>query len=86
VASVRHQPLPYDDASPTAEMAGDCRAVERALRLPLRAAPTERAVRALARPAPSLRFEDYPHDVPKGSLTISAAASRLAAAIHPYLD
>ena len=81
-----HQRLPYDDASSTTELAGDCHAVERALRLPPRRTAGERAAHALTRPAPSIRFEDFPQEVPKDTITVSTAARRLAAAIHPYLD
>ena len=81
-----YQRLPYDDASPTEEMAFDCQAVERALRLPVRRTPAERAARAAVRPAPSIRFEDYPREVEKTPVTVSDAASRLAAGVHVYLD
>ena len=88
-----YQRLPYDDASSTTEMADDCRAVEQALGVPPRRTAGERTLRALARPAPSIRFEDYPQDdarhsrdgSAKGSIPISAAASRLAA-FDPYPD
>lgn len=78
-----YERLPYDDGSTTTEMSSDCRAVERALRLPPRRTPAERTARAAARPAPSLRYEDYPREVAKPSIEVSAAASRLAAAIFP---
>jgi hypothetical protein len=78
--------LPYDDPSPATEMTLDCRAVEAALALPRRRTPGERAARAVARPAPSLRYEDYPREVAKPSMAVSAAASRLGAAFHPDLD
>ena len=41
---------------------------------------------AAVRPAPSIRFEDYPREVAKPTIGVSEAAARLAAAIHPYLD
>lgn len=78
--------LPYDDPSPASEMTLDCHAVEAALALPRRRTPRERAAWAAARPAPSLRYEDYPREVAKPSIAVSAAASRLAAAFHPDLD
>ena len=77
---------PYDDASTATEMTSDCRAVESALRLPARRTPAERARAAAVRPAPSLRFEDYPREVRKPTIRVSEAASRLAAAIPTYLD
>jgi hypothetical protein len=72
--------LPYDEASTTPEMSADCRAVEAALTLPRRLTPAERAARAAVRPAPSIRFEDYPREVAKPTITVSEAAARLAAA------
>ena len=65
-----YERLAYDDASSTTEMSRDCAAV----------------LRAAARPVPSIRYDDYPHDLPKPNIEVSEAASRLAAAIHPYLD
>jgi len=62
--------LAYDDAYPADRMTSDCRAVAEALR----------------RPAPSLRFEDYPREVAKPTLEVSVAAARLAAALHLHLD
>jgi hypothetical protein len=77
-----YQRLPYDEARTTAEMVPDCRAVERALDLPVRRSRAGRAVRAAVRPAPSIRYEDYPREVAKPSIEISEAASRLAAALY----
>jgi hypothetical protein len=44
------------------------------------------AVRAALRPAPSIRYEDYPREVPKPRIEIPVAAARLAAALHLQLD
>jgi hypothetical protein len=66
--------LPYDDPASTAEMTSDCAAAGASLR------------RAAVRPAPSIRYDDYPREVRKPTIEVSEAASRLAAAIHPYLD
>jgi hypothetical protein len=71
--------LTHAELGSTHEMAEDCRATTRHLRL-------ERAVRRMGSPAPSIRFEDYPREVDKPTIEVSRAASRLAAAIHPYLD
>lgn len=70
VTSSAPRRLAYDDASPTDRMTSDCRAVAEALR----------------RQAPSLRFEDYPREVPKPTIEVSDAAARLAAALHLHLD
>ncbi len=75
----------YDDASSPAEMTADCHAVEAALRLPSLPPVSTRTSRAVVRPAPSLLFDDYPRDVRKPEITVSAAAARLAAAMHLHL-
>jgi hypothetical protein len=77
-----YQRLPYDEARTAAEMISDCRAVESALDLPVRRSRSQRAVRAAVRPAPSLRYEDYPRELAKPSIEISEAATRLAAALY----
>jgi hypothetical protein len=47
----------------------------------------ERAARkAVTEPSPSLRFEDFPRDLPKREITVSEAAARLANALHLHLD
>lgn len=71
--------LAYDDAATPEEMRADCRAVGENLHL-------ERAARAVARPAPSLYFEDFPREQPKREIQISAAAARLAGALNLQLD
>jgi hypothetical protein len=71
--------LAYDDPATPAEMRADCRAAGENLHL-------ERAVRAVARPAPSLYFEDFPRELPKPEIEISAAAARLAGALNLQLD
>ena len=71
--------LAYDDASTPAEMSADCRAAGENLHL-------QRAARAAVRPAPSIRFEDYPREVAKRDLEISQAAARLAAAMNLQVD
>jgi len=81
-----YERLPYDDAATAPEMTIDCRAVGAALGLPDRRTPAEQTRVAAVRPAPSIRYEDYPREVGKPTIRISEAASRLAAAIHPYLD
>jgi hypothetical protein len=81
-----YERLPYEDASTATEMSTDCEAVGSALRLPDRRTPAERARAAAVRPAPSIRFEDYPREVDKPAIRVSEAASRLAAAFHSYLD
>ncbi len=69
----------YDDLATPAQMRADCRATGRNLRL-------ERAVASVSQPAPSILFEDFPREVPKREITISAAAQRLANALELHLD
>ena len=68
-ARLTHAPL-----ASTSEMADDCRATTRNLRL-------ERAARAAVSAAPSLRYEDYPREVAKRDIRVSEAAARLAEAL-----
>ncbi len=65
-----YERLAYDDAASTDQMTHDCHAV----------------VAALQRPAPSIRFEDFPREVPKPTIEVSEVATRLAAALHLHLD
>jgi hypothetical protein len=81
-----YERLAYDDAASATEMTSDCHAAGAALRLLDRRTPAERARLAAVRPAPSILFEDQPPEAPKPTIDITEAASRLAAAIHPYLD
>ena len=67
--------LTHAELGSTREMAEDCRAATRHLRL-------ERAVRRMGSPAPSIRFEDYPREVAKRDITVSDAAARLAEALY----
>ena len=71
--------LVHDELATPAEMVDDCRAVGANLRL-------DRLAAAAGRPAPSIRFEDFPRDVAKREITISEAAARLAGALHLHLD
>ena len=81
-----YQRLAYDDAATSSEMTTDARAVEAALHLPERRSAAERAARAAGRPAPSIRFEDYPREVEKPTIEVNEAAARLGAALHLHLD
>lgn len=69
----------YDDLATPAQMQADCRAVGRHLHL-------ERAAAKVSQPAPSILFEDFPREVPKREITISAAAQRIANALELHLD
>jgi hypothetical protein len=69
----------YDELASTGDMQTDARVVDRNLRL-------DRAARALARPAPSIHYEDYPREVGKPEIKISVAAQRIANALELHLD
>lgn len=71
--------LAYDDPASPEEMRADCRAAGENLHL-------ARAARRVARPAPSLYFEDFPREQPKREIEISEAAARLAGALNLQLD
>ena len=71
--------LAYDDADTPTAMHSDCEAAGRNLGL-------DRIARAVARPAPSIHFADYPREVGKRDIEISEAAARLAGALHLHLD
>jgi len=75
--------LAYDDPASPAEMYADCEQVGRNLGLERRLA---RAAESATGPAPSIRFEDYPREVPKREIRISEAAQRLANATELHLD
>jgi hypothetical protein len=65
------------------ETSGDMYADARATRDHLR---LERAARRAVQPAPSLRYEDFPRDLPKREVRVSDAAQRIANALHLHLD
>ena len=69
----------YDDFATPQQMRADCVETGRNLRL---AGVAARAVG----PAPSIRYEDFPREVPKREITVSEAAARLAGALHLHLD
>jgi hypothetical protein len=71
--------LTYAELSTPSEMAADARGVVSSLRL-------ERVVRAVTEQAPSIHFEDYPREVEKHEIRVSAAAARIANALHLHLD
>ena len=79
-----YQRLAYDDVAEARQMTVDARAV--ASRLPRRRTPAERSLGAALRPAPSLRYEDYPREVGKPTIAVSEATARLASALHLHLD
>ncbi|MDO9455825.1 hypothetical protein [Nocardioides sp.] len=67
----------YDDLAAPADMQDDCRATSARL---------EQAARRATRPAPSIHFDEQPAERPKPQVEISAAAVRIAAALHFHLE
>jgi hypothetical protein len=74
---------PYEELTSPAQMRADCEAAGRNLRLESRLA---RAAAAASRPAPSIRYADFPREVPKREIRVSDAAARIANALHLHLD
>ena len=60
--------LTHDEIATPAELAADCQQAQRNL--------------GLSTTAPSIRFEDFPSDLPKREISIPEAAARLSAALH----
>ncbi|WP_459982491.1 hypothetical protein [Nocardioides sp. AN3] len=75
--------LAYEDPATPSELHADCRAAD--ARLSPRS-PLETIARAAARPAPSIRFEDFPREVAKAEIHPAVAARRIAAALDLDLD
>ncbi len=73
----------YDDLASPADMRTDCEAVGRNLGLERR---LERAAESAVGPVPSIHYADFPREVPKRDIEISAAAARVANALHLHLD
>ena len=73
----------YDDPATPAEMHADCEAAGRNLGLERR---LERAAESAVGPVPSIHFDEFPREVPKRDIQISAAAARIANALHLHLD
>ena len=69
----------YDELAPPRDMYADARLARHNLRL-------ERAAKAAVEPAPSIHFDDYPHDIAKREIRVTDAAQRLANALHLHLD
>ena len=73
----------YADAATPAEMHADCEACGRNLGLERQ---LERAAEAAKAPAPGIHFDEFPREVTKRDVEISAAAARIANALHLHLD
>jgi hypothetical protein len=68
---------PYEEIETPAQMRADCEAVSSRL---------VRAAKKVTEPAPSIHFDEFPREIPKKDIQISAAAQRLANALHLHLD
>lgn len=71
--------LTYAELSTPTEMVADAREVVSSLHL-------GRVVKAAVEEAPSIHFADYPREVVKKEIRVSAAATRIANALHLHLD
>ncbi|MFC6153360.1 hypothetical protein [Nocardioides yefusunii] len=71
--------LTHDELSHPAEMVADARRVASSLDL-------ERAARAAVQEAPSIHFADFPSELPKREITVTAATAALANSLHLHLD
>lgn len=71
--------LPHAELSHPAEMAADARLVASNLHL-------QRAARAAVLEVPSIHFDDFPKEVGKREITVSAAAAAIANSLHLHLD
>jgi len=68
---------PYEEIETPAQLRADCEAVNSRL---------ARAARKVTETAPSIHFDEFPREIPKKDIQISAAAQRLANALHLHLD
>lgn len=76
-----YQRLAYDDQDTAVQMHHDCDACAAEMRLPATRLPID-----AVGPAPSIEFADYPREIPKPEITVSAAAAHLASRLHLHLD
>lgn len=77
-----YERLAYDDQDTASQMHQDCDACSTQLSLPTRRIePVD-----VTLPAPSLEFEDFPREVRKTTIEVSAAAAHLASRLHLHLD
>ena len=67
----------YDDLAALSDMQADCRATSARL---------AQAARLATRPAPSIHFDEQPGEQPKREIAYSAAAARIAGALHFHLE
>lgn len=77
--AIPRSPAAYDDPASPAEMRADCHQAGSRLGL-------TGVARDALRPAPSIRFEDYPRGLPKRDVDMLQAARRLATALGLELD
>jgi len=68
---------PYEEIESPTQLRADCEAVSSQL---------ARAARKVVQTPPSIHFDEFPREIPKREIKISAAAQRLANALHLHLD
>jgi hypothetical protein len=77
-----YERLAYDDADTAVQMHDDAAACGTHLTLPRQRVDEV----ALAEGAPSLAYDDFPHQVEKPQIEVSEAAAHLASRLHLHLD
>jgi hypothetical protein len=76
-----YERLAYDDQDTTVKMHLDCAACAAEIGLP--AAPISPD---LLEQAPSIGYDDFPREIRKPEITVTAAAALLASQLHLHLD
>ncbi len=82
VGVMSYQRLAYDDQDSAGQMHQDCTACGSQIALPRYR--IDDAV--VTMPAPSLEYDEFPHEVHKPEIEVSEAAAHLAARLHLHLD
>ena len=77
-----YERLAYDDADTAGQMHDDCAACGSHIVLPRQRIDEA----ALAEGAPSLAYDEFPHQVEKTQIEVTEAAAHLASRLHLYLD
>jgi hypothetical protein len=78
-----YERLAYDDQDTTHQMHHDCDACVAQMHLPAQRAVTPEAVTGSA---PSLTYDEFPHQAHKPDIEVSDAAAHLASRLHLHLD
>ena len=82
VDDMSYERLAYDDQDSANQMHDDCTACGTRIELPRQRIDNS----AITMPAPSLAFDQFPHQVHKPEIKVSEAAAHLASRLHLSLD